>query len=498
MLLPVAYLLHKAFAATGEGLVEVVFRERNLDLLFNTLLLCGGVLVATSLLALPLAWLTSLSNLRFARFWSLLGILPLAIPSYLMAYSFLSLGGYYGPVNTLLGWSLPRIGGYWGALLALSLYTFPYLYLNLRSALLGLDPALEEAGRSLGIRGFALFWRVTLPQLKHAYLAGAFLIGLHVLGDFGTVSLMRYETFSYALYMQYEASLDQTYSAWLSLMLLGLTVVFLVAEARILRRAALHRTGRGAARERTVASLGWMQIPAQGFCLLLVLVAVILPVAVILYWAGRGTDLDWAELGETLWHSASAAIPAALLTSLLTLPLAFLAVRFTSRFSGMIGRIAYLGYATPGLAFGLGLLFFSLRSAPVLHQTLGLLILAYALHFLAEAMGPVRSALEQAPPSLEEAARVLGCSRVGAFCRVTLPLLRRGLLASTAFVFLSVMKELPITYILSPLDRETLAVAVWGFIDEAMFAEAAPYALTILFFSALFVGSLLTQEKRSC
>jgi iron(III) transport system permease protein len=164
----------------------------------------------------------------------------------------------------------------------------------------------------------------------------------------------------------------------------------------------------------------------------------------------------------------------------------------------MIGRVAYLGYATPGLAFGLGLLFFSLRSAPFLHQTLGLLILAYALHFLAEAMGPVRSALEQAPPSLEEAARLLGCSRVGAFFRVTLPLLRRGLLASTAFVFLSVMKELPITYILSPLDRETLAVAVWGFIDEAMFAEAAPYALAILFFSALFVGALLTQEKRSC
>ncbi len=140
---------------------------------------------------------------------------------------------------------------------------------------------------------------------------------------------------------------------------------------------------------------------------------------------------------------------------------------------------------------------FSLGAVPFAYQTLALLVTAYALHFMAEAVGPVRSALYQAPPHLEEAARSLGRSPLGAFVSVTFPLVRRGLLVSMAFVFLSAMKELPLTFLLAPIGFETLALNTWSYAEEAMFGQAAPYALTIMFVSALFVGVLLLREQAS-
>ncbi len=156
--------------------------------------------------------------------------------------------------------------------------------------------------------------------------------------------------------------------------------------------------------------------------------------------------------------------------------------------------MAYIGYATPPVALALASIFFTLQ-IPGIYQTLWVLIFAYTLHFLAEAIGPVRSALYQAPPRLEEAAQSLGYAPLKAFIKATFPLLRGGLTASTALVFLSAMKELPLTVLLSPAGYETLAVNVWGYTTEAEFAKAAPYALVILLFSALFLGLLLIQER---
>jgi iron(III) transport system permease protein len=497
VLVPLGYLFVRALQADPQTLWDLVVRWRNVRLFGNTVGLAIGVLGGTTLIAFPLAWLTTRTDLPGRGLLTLLGVLPLAVPGYVMAYVLLATTGMYGTLAQTLGVVWPRLDGYDGALLALTLCTYPYLFLNLRTALLGVDPALEESARALGYSRWQVFWRVILPQLRPGFLAGSLLVGLHVLGDFGVVSLMRFETFSYALYLQYAASYDRIYAACLALMLLALTVAVLFLEARLLRGLLLHRTGSGTTRRSAPLALGRGRWVGYAFGGVVAFVSVGLPVGTVGYWmADRvAAGLPWASLASSLWASVSASAPAAALAALLATPIAYLGVRYHSGWTQGIERIAYLGYATPPLAFALALIVFTLGAVPFAYQTLALLVTAYALHFMAEAIGPIRSALYQAPPNLEEAARSLGRSPLGAFASVTFPLMRRGLLVSVAFVFLSAMKELPITFLLAPVGFQTLALNTWSYAEEAMFGEAAPYALTIMFFSACFVGLLLIRER---
>ena len=493
--MPLIYLLVRAFGASPEMLNNVVFRMRNVRLLGNTLLLAVSVLVLDVLIAMPLAYLSVRCKIKARRLITLLGVLPLAMPGYIMAYALLGMGGYNGTFQAWFGWNFPRISGFSGSLIVLTICTFPYLYLNLRTALLGLDQSIEEASRSLGHDAKSTFWKVILPQLKPALLAGGLLISLHVIGDFGTVSLMRFETFSYALYLQYLSAYDRIYAAWLALMLLALTTGALVLEYRLLKQAIYHRMGRGVAKARKYLDLGPWAIPAYTFVAVVAVVSVILPVSSIGFWLNEAAFTSIAgDLAEAFWHSIQASAPAALLTTILALPLAYIGVRYKTKLSNPIERVAYLGYATPPLAFALALVFFSLYVSSSLYQSLLLLIIAYSLHFLAEAIGPVRSALYQAPPQLEEAAKSLGYSSIKSFFKVTLPLLRGGMIAAASLVFLSAMKELSITFLLSPIGFDTLALKVWSYTGEAMFAEAAPFPLAILLFSSLFVGFLFSKE----
>ena len=489
-LVPLLYLIIEAINVEGSVLVENLFRRLNAKLFYNTLLLAFGVLVLNILLVTPAAWLTAHTDLRGKRIFSVLCTLPLAIPAYVMALALLGLGGNNGIFASLFGKSIPRLSGYWGALIALSFYTSPYLFLNLRTALQGLDPNLEESARSLGYRQWRVFFRVILPQLRPAFYAAGMLIVLHVVGDFGVVSLMRYETFSYALYVEYSVAFEYNYAAWLGLILLGFTGCLLFLETRLLSTVTLFRAGHGVSHHRSLIPLEKWSGIGYSYLVLLFIVTVGIPTTTVCLWLLKGFDASTlGDLFESLIGSLGVAVPTAICSAVLAVPFAYIGVRYSGRFSNILARIPYFIYAIPPLALGLSIIFCigSTNSALIM-------ICACILHFLAEATGPVRSSIYQTSPHLEEAARTLGCSSFQAFCRTVLPLLLRGMFISIALVFLATMKELPLTLLLRPPGYETLAANVWDYTNEAMYAEAALNAFVILLFSALFVHFLIRKE----
>ncbi|MDX1564231.1 MAG: iron ABC transporter permease [Phycisphaeraceae bacterium] len=493
--LPLAFLLTHALSGSAETIRHTLLHSRNLLLLGNTLALTVAVLAGSGVTALALACLTVRTDLPGRKIVSVLAVLPLAVPGYLLAYTLLSVGGQMGLAARWTGMELPRLTGFWGAALALSIYNTPYMYLNLRVALQRLDPALEESSRNLGRSAWATFRSVVLPQLRPAFFAGGLIVALHVIADFGVVSLLRFETFSYALFASFEVY-DLNGAAWLALMMLAVTAALLAVDFRYLKNVRLDIVGPATPRRRNPTRLGyWKPVAWVGVGLYLA-AGVGIPVATILFWLGHydpgSVFYTWSE---ALGNSVTTALLAAVFAVAMALPVAYLSRRRPSWISRLLERATFIGYATPSLAFGLSILLLSTWFDVLdgLRSTRWLLVYAMALHFMAEAVGPIRSSLFVATPRLEEASRMLGRGPVRTYLTVTFPLLKTGLLAAAALVFLSALKELPLTFILSPQDFPTLAKSVWDLSGEVDFAGAAPHALAILICSTMFVSLLLLR-----
>ncbi len=499
-MLPLAYLAIRASGA-DERALELMLRPRTLELLVSSVVLAAGVGLGATLLGVPLAWLTTRTDLPGRRAWTVLSVAPLAVPSYVLAFALIA---GLGPRGALSGFleslgvaGLPSIYGLPGALLVLTLATYPYVLLATRATLMRADPALEEAARSLG-DGFATaFRRVTLPLLAPAMGTGALLAALYAISDFGAVSILRFDSFARAIHVQYRSSFDRSGAAALALLLVAAAFALVWAEARVRRRAAL-RVPHGARRAARVVPLGHWRWPALAFCTAVVCLALILPASTIGYWLVRG--LDQGEplrvLAAPIRDSLVAGGAAALLAVGLALPVAFLVVRHPGRLASIADRVLYGAYAMPGIALALALVFFSLNVVPFLYQTLVLLVLAYALRFLPQASGTTRSALMLIGPRVPEAARSLGRSPLEVLRTITLPLLRPGLLAGAALVFLSTIKELPLTLLVAPTGFSTLATQVWGAANEGFFARAAAPAPVLTLISLASVTLLLRDGER--
>ncbi|WP_338871128.1 iron ABC transporter permease [Myxococcus stipitatus] len=494
--LPAVYLGVRA-AEADASTWGLLLRDRTWGLLWRTLGLAAAVTVLAAAVSLPLAWLTTRSDLPGRRVWTVLLCVPLAVPTFVSGYVLLAAFGTGGVLEEALtrwGLPVPPVYGFPGALLALTVSTYPYFFLALRAGLLSQDPAWLEGARSLGMSPARAFWKVTAPLLRPAFVSGALLVGLYVLSDFGAVALLQYDAFSRAIYVQYEGAYDRAYAALLGLALVAVTVVVLVFEVWLRGRAGYHRSSKGAARAMAPVTLGRWRVPALVFCGAVVMAGVVLPVGVLLYWGARGLAEEGGSLMEPALGSVLASVLGAVMSVLGALPLAFLAVRYPSRLTLAMERASYAGYALPPIVLALSLVFLGVQVVPFFYGTLVMLVLAYVVRFLPQAVGTVRSSLLQLNPHLGEAAASLGQSPTSVFRRVTLPLLRPGLLAGAALVFLTAMKELPATLLLAPIGFETLATRVWSATAEGRFAEAALPALVLMAVSTLGVGLLVSQE----
>ena len=502
LILSPVYLAIRSLGA-GYEFWDALLRLRVLEILIRTLLLVGTVTAASIVLAVPLAWLTIRTDLPLARVWGVLATLPLVIPSYVAGFAVVVALGPRGMLQGILEGPLgierlPDISGFPGAMLTLTLLSYPYVLLTVRAALQRLDPSLEESSRGLGYSWRATFRRVVLPLLRPSVAAGGLLVALYTLSDFGAVSLLRYETFTWAIFIQYEAALDRTLGAAFSLVLVILALVFLGMETLTRGRSRYYRVDTGVARPPTIIPLGRWRWPATGFCAVVVTLSLALPMTVLVYWVVRGVGAGEPLLlvWDATWHSLFVAALASVAAVVAALPIAALSVRYPGLLSFLIERITYVGFALPGIAVALGLVFFGANFARFLYQNISLLILAYVILFLPAAVGSARTSFLQVNPSVEEAARSLGRPLFSVFTSVTLPLVRPGILAGAALVFLLTMKELPATLILRPIGFSTLATSIWGAASEAFFAQAAAPALLLILASSAPLAFLMLRERR--
>lgn len=497
--LPLVYLAVRAVGVDPRAL-ELAIRPRTLEILVSSLALAGATALGAVALGIPLAWLTTRTDLPGRRAWMILTVVPLAIPSYVTAFAVVAALGPRGAVSelmTTLGFpSLPSIYGFGGALLVLTLATYPYVLLATRSSLARLDPSIEEAARALGDGPATTFRRVTLPLLLPAVMAGALLAALYALSDFGAVAILQFDSFARAIYVQYRASFDRSLAAVLVLMLVAVTLLLTRIEWRVSRRqAAVTVPSRRAPRQ---VALGPWKWPALALCLGVTLLALVVPAATVLLWLVRGLAQGEVIPVATVatGNSLLAGTLAGLVVVTLALPIAFLAVRHPGRIAVMIEAVLYSSYAIPGIAVALATVFFVLSAVPIVYQSLLVLVVAYAIRFLPIALGPIRASLRQVGPRLLEAARSLGDSPQRSFRMVTLPLMRPGILAAMALVFLTTVKELPVTLLLAPTGFSTLATAVWGAASEGFYARAAAPAALLLLLSVTTVGVLFRAEER--
>lgn len=461
------------------------FDARNLTVLANTLALMLCTVVGSVLIGVPLAFFTAYVNIPFRRLFLILFAAPLALPSYLGAFTLYFAFGRGGEIESITGITTPSLEGLWGAALVMSLYTYPFVMLTTRAALLSLDASLVNAARTLGQTLLMSLWRIVLPRVINSIAAGGLLAALYALSDFGTPAIMGFDTFTRVIFVEYNAfGLSQ--AAMLSLQLMLIVVLVLFMESRI--GGDKERPGR----HLTLWLPPWVSVSCLVSFMPIVLLSIFLPLGIFTLWLvreGAGEfDVTYA------WNSAYASMLAAIAAVVLAVPVAQAAI--AGKAGRLMERITYFGFGVPGIVMGTALVYLGLQ-IPMLYQTLGLLVLAYVLRFLPLAVGTIRSTAENQDAGLVKAARVLGASPREAFMRITLPLTMRGMVAGAALVFLEAMRELPATLMLGPTGFETLATYLWRVYEAGYFGRAAVPGLLLVLLSGFGLVLMLSGERRA-
>lgn len=485
-LVPLVYLLHQTTRFGWGSWWDEITTERMLGFAITSVQLTAVVTAGCLVIGVGLAVLVTRTDLPFRRVIAVVAAIPLAVPSYVAGTSWLMLPNLWTQGE--------RLSGFWMAALVLILYTYPYVYLPVAAALVGADRSQEEVARSLGRGPIHTLMSVTLRQVRPAIAGGGLLAAFYVLSDFGAVSILQVRTLTQAIYTQFRGGFNYLSAISLSTMLVMLTVLILLAEARSRRRGArYHRTG---GRAHHAAHLGPMRWPLFAAAAGVLVAAIGVPFATLSRWFGEGVsrpgsigDLVDAAAGSVTVSLAGAAVTVALAT-----PLGVLVARRPGPITSTLERAAYVAYALPGVVVGLSLVYFGMNVARPFYQTTWMLAFAYATLFLPLAIAAISGAAAQAPPVLEDVGKSLGRRPSYVFSRVTLRLTLPGIGAGAALVFLTCMKELPATMMLRPTGLDTLATELWAHTTGGRYAAAAPYGALLILLAAIPTWLLATRS----
>ncbi len=498
-------------------LVETVLA----DYVTNSLLLALGSGLLAALLGTGAAWWVAMYRFagRGLLEWALL--LPLAMPTYVIAYVYTDFLQFAGPVQTWLrevfGW---QRGDYWfpdvrslgGAILVFGLVFYPYVYVLARAAFLERSGTLLEAARSLGLTQRQAFYRVALPLARPAVAGGVALVVMESLAEFGAVSYFGVPTFTTGIYRAWYAFGDPAAASQLSTALLAVVLLALALEKASRGRARYHDPG---GRPYQRPRLGpWRTLWVWMGCLVPLTGGFLLPAFLLLRLATSEGDAQFGVKYLTLaGNSFTLALTASAVTVLAALLLAYAGRLHPGRLMAAVKRVAGLGYAVPGTVIAVGALIplTAVDHALILwaRQHLGwepgliitgtavALVFAYLARFLAVALNAVEASLTRIRTSLDEAARSLGASQARLLARVHVPLLSGGLVSGLLLVFVDVMKELPATIVLRPFNFETLATQVYILAADERLAEAATPSLAIVAVGLIPVMLLSRSMRRA-
>lgn len=476
LILPFLYVILRTANVGWIRSLELLLRPRMWELLSHTLILMVGVTFFSVVIGIGCAFLLERYQFCGKRFFQISMSLPLCIPAFVSCFTWISLTF--------------RMEGMFGAILIMTLSSLPLAYLPVTATLKRLDRSLEEVSLSLGKNRIYTFWHAIFPQLKPAIGSSILLIALHMLIEFGAVAILNYQTFTTAIFQEYEMSFDNNTAALLSAVLLSICLLLLIAESQFRGKTALSFQGKGVNRPYPVKPLTiYGQIGAVLFFSTLFLLSIGIPVIMLLYWLSVGSSAqegwDWLSFADALSHSILFSALGAILAVLCAFPLVWAAIRYPSRLTRIIERLPYILHAVPGLVIALALIYFGINYARPIYQTFILVLLAYLMLYLPMAQTTLRANLEQLPIAMENVGKTLGRNSFYIFRTIIVPAMLPGIAAAFSLVFLNLMKELTATLLLTPNDIKTLSTAVWEYTSDAKYAAATPYAIMLILFSGI-------------
>lgn len=484
-LLPIIFVIFVAMQNGWHIAVAMIWRPRVGELMINTTSLMLLTVPLCAIIGVALAWLTERTDLPGRRFWSLLCAAPLAVPAFVHSYAWVSL--------------VPSIHGLFGGVLVSLLAYFPFLYLPAAAALRRLDPAMEDVAASLGETPWKIFFRVVLPQLRLPIWGGALLVGLHLLAEYGLYAMIRFDTFTTAIFDQFQSTFNGPAANMLAGVLVLCCLMLLILEAGTRGRARYARLGSGS---EALPRIHHLALSRAFICLLLPLaisaLALGVPFVTLTRWLIAGGSDVWklGDLVPAILQTLLYASFGALLTTACAIPMAWLSVRRPNRLIRLMEGCNYVTSSLPGIVVALALVTITVRIANPLYQTLFTVIFAYVLMFLPRALIGLRASIAQAPVELEDTARSLGRTPSQAIWGITMRLAAPGAAAGAALVFLAITNELTATLLLAPSGTRTLATGFWALSSEIDYAGAAPYALLMILLSLPLTWLLYRQSQR--
>ncbi|NQX84749.1 MAG: iron ABC transporter permease [Flavobacteriaceae bacterium] len=485
------------------------------DYISNSIILLFGTGLLSALFGVSAAWIVSNYQFRFRNWIQWLLFLPLAIPSYIVAYAYVGLfgnGGSFIQILNSLGISIQKIEmmNHLGLIWVLSCSLFPYVYASSRAVFLSFPKSIKESAQLLGASHRRYFFSVALPLASPAIIGGLFLVFMEVLNDFGAAKYYGINTFTTGIFRTWTALEDLQSAIYLSallvLMVFGINAFITWRRRKKSYELKINQSQRNNFNKKTLkGKKRWL----YGFILSIpVLFGFVLPVVQLVYWA----VLTFAEMfnAELFWialQSVGVALSAAFFIVITSIVLIYFTKWNHLKGLRFFKKMVTIGYVLPGAIIGIGIIrssqsvidFFSdgfgLKIGFLFYGSSFILVYAYIFRFLAVAFNPIEANALKIGKNLGEASQILGVNKFKTLLKVELPLLRNVIISAFVLVFIDVLKELPLTLILKPYNLNTLAVSAYAYADDERVAEAALPALVLIFIIALLMVFLNYAEK---